>query len=69
MIYAQGTAIAVLYTALNYRLFWKYGELNILGNTIGAFFLFMAFWSHYQASSWSGANPGYVEWHHFRTTE
>ena len=60
---------------MNYRFYWKYGEtpfnsVNLLMMNVGtAFLIFMALWSHYAASRWSNADPGFVEWHHFRTED
>lgn len=60
---------------MNYRFYWKYGEtpfnsVNVLLMNLGGLVLiFMAVWSHYAASRWSNADPGFIQWHHFRNEE
>ena len=69
LIFGQGFAITVLYSLVNHRFYWKYGESGFTYNVIGLPLIFMAVWSHYEASRWSGADPGYLKWDHFRTEQ
>ena len=54
-------AIIILIPSISYRFYIRFGEIPpIFGLFIGV----MACWSYYEAST---KDPGYIEWHHFRT--
>ena len=68
--YAFYALVIVLYPAAFYRFFFKFGDFTLLTlakMALSAFFGAMAFWSHWNASP--PANPGWLEWEHFRNEE
>ena len=69
--YAFHILIIILFPFCEWRFFLRYNDYDftffVIATQIGLFLTFMAYMSHAFASK--ECDPGYVEWHHFRTQE
>jgi hypothetical protein len=62
--YAYYSAVFILVPSVFTRFYLKYDEFPVFAIIFGLFLTSLSLWSYRVASS---SDPGYLEWHHFRT--